>query len=112
MTIISTNVSWPTLINVFTVAPADQQRLIELLTVATENTIRHAPGFVSSTLHRSLDGTKVTSYAQWRSMEDYQRIREHPDVVQYREQAFALATLERGAYEVVDTFIPQPQKYD
>jgi hypothetical protein len=36
MTTISTNGSGITLINVFTVEPANQQRLIELLTEATE----------------------------------------------------------------------------
>ena len=47
------------LINVFTVVPARQQKLIDLLTRATEDSVRHAPGFVSARLHRSLDGTKV-----------------------------------------------------
>jgi hypothetical protein len=31
--------------------------------------VRHAAGFISARLHRSLDGTKVTMYAQWRSVE-------------------------------------------
>jgi quinol monooxygenase YgiN len=59
------------LINVFTVDPANQHRLIELLTRATDEFVSRAPGFVFSTLHRSLDGRKVTMYAQWRSTEDY-----------------------------------------
>ena len=53
-----------TLINVFTVEPANQQRLVDLLTRATEGSVNRAPGFISSTLHRSIDGTKVTMYAQ------------------------------------------------
>jgi quinol monooxygenase YgiN len=48
-----------TLINVFTVEPARQQELIELLVRATESSVRHADGFISARLHRSLDGTKV-----------------------------------------------------
>ncbi len=47
-------------INVFTVEPANQQRLIDLLAEATERSVRHAAGFISARLHRSLDGTKVT----------------------------------------------------
>ncbi len=58
------------LINVFTVEPANQGRLVELLTQATEASVRQAPGFLSSVLHRSLDGTKVTMYARWRSADD------------------------------------------
>ena len=53
-----------TLINVFTVEPASQQRLVDLLTRATDGSVNRAPGFISSTLHRSIDGTKVTMYAQ------------------------------------------------
>src|SRR5260370_17528677 len=57
---ISTKSSVVTLINVFTVDPTHQQRLVELLTRATEVSVRHAPGFVSASFHRSLEGTKVT----------------------------------------------------
>ena len=48
-----------TLINVFTVEPANQQQLLDLLERATETSVRHVPGFISASLHRSLDGTKV-----------------------------------------------------
>jgi heme-degrading monooxygenase HmoA len=41
-----------------------------LLARATETSVRHMPGFISATLHRSLDGTKVAMYAQWRSVDD------------------------------------------
>jgi antibiotic biosynthesis monooxygenase (ABM) superfamily enzyme len=67
MTTISTKNDVMTLINVFTVEPANQRRLVELLTEATEVSVRRAPGFVSASLHRSTDGTKVTMYAQWRN---------------------------------------------
>jgi hypothetical protein len=56
-----------TLINVFTVAPENQQRLIDLLTEITGRSVRHAPGFLSARLHRSLDGTKVTMVALTRT---------------------------------------------
>lgn len=56
-----------TLINVFTVEPADQQRLIDLLNDATETTMRHVPGFISANIHASTDGTRVANYAQWES---------------------------------------------
>jgi hypothetical protein len=32
----------------------------------------------SCSLHRGLDGTKVTMYAQWRSVEDYEAMRRDP----------------------------------
>jgi quinol monooxygenase YgiN len=78
MTQISMNSGVITLINVFTVEPANQRRLVELLTEATEVSVRQAPGFVSASLHRSTDGTKVTMYAQWRSIDEYQAMRRDP----------------------------------
>jgi heme-degrading monooxygenase HmoA len=61
-----------TLINVFTVEPANQQKVIDLLVEATEKTMKHLPGFVSANIHKSLDGVKVVNYAQWRSRQDFE----------------------------------------
>lgn len=93
-----------TLINVFTVASANQQRLLDLLARATETSVRHAPGFISASLHRGLDGTKVTMYAQWRSVEDYETMRRDPTPMPYLQQALAIAKFDPGMYEVVQTF--------
>jgi quinol monooxygenase YgiN len=95
-----------TLINVFKVQPRDQQRLIELLTQATENSVRKAPGFISARLHRSHDGTKVTMYAQWRSRGDYEAMRADPAPLPYLNEALKIATFEPGMYEVVREFHP------
>ena len=95
-----------TLINVFTVEPAQQQELVELLTQATQSSVRHVAGFVSAGLHRSLDGTKVAMYAQWRSVEDYQAMRNDPAASPYLQRALALAKFEPGMYELVETFSP------
>ena len=54
-----------TLINTFTVKPEKQDELIRVLDEATEQVMRHLPGFVSASLHKSLDGTRVANYAQW-----------------------------------------------
>jgi quinol monooxygenase YgiN len=94
------------LINVFTVEPARQQDLVDLLTRATEASVRRAAGFISARLHRSLDGAKVTMYAEWRSKEDYQAMREDTAPLPYLKQALAIATFEPGMYEVVRSFSP------
>ena len=104
MTTISANRKLVTLINVFTVKPADQQQLLELLTRVTEISVRHAPGFISASLHRGLDGTKVTMYAQWRSVQDYEAMRANPAPLPYLQQALAIAKFDPGMYEVVGTF--------
>ncbi len=95
-----------TLINVFTVDPANQHRLVDLLTCATDRFVRRAPGFISSTLHRSVDGTKVTMYAQWGSAEDYQAMRKDPAPLPFLEEALTIAKFEPGLYEIVRTFLP------
>jgi quinol monooxygenase YgiN len=104
MAVISKNSKFVTLINVFTVKPANQQRLLNLLTHATEASVRHSLGFISSSLHRSLDGTKVVMYAQWRSVEDYQAMRENPTPLPYLQEALTIAKFEHGIYEVVESF--------
>ena len=68
-----------TLINVFTVAPENQQRLVELWQRATDDVMRHLPGFVSADVHRSLDGTKVVNYAQWTSREGLNAMLQNAD---------------------------------
>jgi hypothetical protein len=95
-----------TLINVFTVEPPDQQRLVDLLIRATDEFISRAPGFVASTLHRGLDGTKVTMYAQWNSVEDYEAMRRDSGPLLFLQEALAIAKFEPGMYEIVRTFSP------
>jgi quinol monooxygenase YgiN len=106
MTTISPTNECVTFINVFTVDPTNQQRLIELLTRATAESVCYAPGFISASLHRSTDGKKVTMYAQWRSLEHYQAMRTDPNPPPYLQQALQIATFDPGAYEVVEVFSP------
>jgi quinol monooxygenase YgiN len=92
------------LINTFTVEPENQQEVVELIARATEDHVRYAKGFVSAGLHRSLDGTKVTMYAQWRSIEEYQAMRNDPGPLPFLQRALRIAKFEPGMYELVETF--------
>ena len=96
-----------TLINVFTVEPRNQSRLIDLLTRATDSFVSRAPGFLAATLHRGLDGTKVTMYAQWESVEAYEAMRRDPGPRPFLQEALAIAKFEPGMYEIVKGFGPQ-----
>lgn len=104
MTIISKENDYLTFINIFTVSPTDQQKLIDLLVEATK-VVRTAPGFISSSLHAGLDGTKVTMYAQWKSIEDYNKMRGNPAASPFLQQALEIASFEPGMYRVVETFV-------
>ncbi len=89
-----------TLINVFTVAPERQQQLVDLLDRATEDVMRHLPGFVSANLHASLDGTRVVNYAQWRSVEDFRAMLQNSDAAPHMAAAADLAHFEPHLYTV------------
>ena len=91
-------------INVFQVDPPNQQRLVDILTKVTGEIVCKAPGFVSSILHRSTDGSKVTMYAKWASLADYEAMRHDPAPRPYLEEALSFATFDPGMYEVVDEF--------
>lgn len=68
-----------TFINVFRVAAENQQALVGLLIRATEETMQHQPGFVSASIYRSYNGTHVVNYAQWRSKEDFEAMRQNEE---------------------------------
>jgi len=95
-----------TLINVFTVAPEKQDELIELLTEITEQSVRRHRGFVSASLHRGIDGKKVTMYAQWASVDDYETMRQDSGPAPALEKALKIATFDPGMYEVAEIFLP------
>ncbi|MFJ6567455.1 antibiotic biosynthesis monooxygenase family protein [Streptomyces sp. NPDC091292] len=81
-----------TLINVFTVSPDRQGELIALLARATEETMKHQPGFVRASFHASLDGERVVNYAQWESVEHFRAMLADPEARVHMDEASALAT--------------------
>src|SRR5215204_4506164 len=90
-----------TLINVFTVAPEDQQRLVDVLVDATQKVMRKQPGFVSANIHRSLDGRRVTNYAQWRSREAFEAMLQNQVATEHMGKAARIAEkFEPHLYEV------------
>ncbi|MGI5458773.1 antibiotic biosynthesis monooxygenase family protein [Streptomyces sp. CA-249302] len=81
-----------TLINVFTVSPDRQSELIELLARATEETMKHQPGFICANFHASQDGERVVNYAQWESEEHYRTMLANPAARIHMDQAATIAT--------------------
>src|SRR5713101_3761642 len=101
MTTITANKNMVTLINVFTVQPENQQRLVDLLTEATKLAMKKQPGYISANIHKSLDGTRVTNYAQWRSKDDFEVMLENPEAAKHMQEASQLAIkIEPHLYEV------------
>lgn len=89
-----------TVVNVFEVAPERQQELLALLDNATEEVMRHRPGFVSANFHRSLDGSRVVNYAQWESTEAFEGMLGDPVARAHMEATMEIATASPGLYEV------------
>ena len=93
-----------TLINVFTVEPTNQQRLVDMLVEATEKTMKNVPGFVSANIHKSLDGARVVNYAQWKSREDFEAMAKNPEAQAHMKPIMEIAKADFHLYEVADTF--------
>jgi quinol monooxygenase YgiN len=70
-----------TFINVFTVAAANQNALLELLRSQTDRLIRKQPGFLNANFHRSLDGTRVVNYVQWSDQQSSDALHENPEIM-------------------------------
>jgi heme-degrading monooxygenase HmoA len=94
-----------TLVNVFTVAQDKQVELAQLLVRATDEVMRHLPGFVSASIHRSVDGKKVINYAQWLSQNDFTAMQKDPRAQIHMKAATAMATADPIVCEVVDSIV-------
>ena len=91
-----------TLVNVFTVEPDNQQKLVDLLKEGTASFFSRMPGFISSSVHRSKDGRRAVNYAQWLSVRDIEAFREDPNFAPYIQRISALAKSESILCDVVD----------
>lgn len=110
MSTIDKNADLTTLVNVFTVKPENQEKLVTLLTDATEQVMRNLPGFISANIHRSLDGKKVVNYAQWKSADDFQAMKNNPEAQKHMKAVAEIAEFDPIECEVVesisaDTFV-------
>lgn len=89
------------LINVFDVAPENQQRLIDLLDKAWIEVMRHVPGAVSAKAHAALDGARVTNYAVWRSEADFRAMLLREDTREHMDAIGEIARSNPGLYRVI-----------
>lgn len=92
-----------TLINIFTVEPDNQEKLVAMLVEATEKTMKNLPGFVSATIHKSLDGVRVANYAQWRSREHFEAMLKNPEAATHMKPIAEIARFDAHLYEVIES---------
>lgn len=91
-----------TQINVFTVPEGGQQALIDLLADAARS-CSAIDGWMSASLHRSLDGTRVVNYAQARDEAAMSLIFQHLKSRGFLDRNKALGDSHTGLYEVATT---------
>ncbi len=58
---------------------------------ATEEVMRHQPGFRSANIHVSTDSTRVVNYAQWDSENAFNAMLANPTTQQHMADAAGLA---------------------
>jgi heme-degrading monooxygenase HmoA len=102
MPIIRADSSIVTQINVFTVPEGRQQPLIDFLSEAA-TVAREVPGWLSASLHRSLDGTRVVNYAQTENLDAARRVIEHLKAKGLLEGNRAYGEAHPGLYTVAFT---------
>jgi quinol monooxygenase YgiN len=81
--------------------PSRQQDLIDLMIDALETITKHQPGFVSASFHKSLDGTRVFNYAQWRTQAEYETFAQSPQDQAIGAKLSQFQLLDSHIYEVV-----------
>lgn len=102
MPIIKANTGIVTQINVFDVPQGGQQALIDLLSEAARFA-SETPGWLSASLHKSRDGTRVVNYAQSENLQAAQAV-----IGRLREAGFLdrnkmIGEARPGLYDVVFT---------
>jgi quinol monooxygenase YgiN len=89
-----------TLVNVFTVEPDNQPKVLALLREGTETMFSKMQGWISTSLLKSRDGNQVIVYSQWRDARDIDAFRQDPRMKPYFQQFGELATLESVTCDV------------
>lgn len=104
MPIIHANAGIVTQINVFAVIEGRQQALIDHLSEAARCCRADVDGWISASLHRSHDGSRVVNYAQCRDMASWEAVMERLKKGGFIDGNRQFATAQPGLYDVVATF--------
>jgi heme-degrading monooxygenase HmoA len=102
MPVIKANTGIITQINVFTVPEGGQEALIELL-AESARFASTTPGWISASIHRSCDGSRVVNYAQSENSEAAQWVFARLRDGGWLDRNKALGEAHPGLYEVVFT---------
>lgn len=82
--------AYATFINTFRCSPSDQDEVVRINVAIVDQVASTFPGFISASVHRSIDGTRVVNYLQWESVEHLAAMQRSPE---FRTIAGGLAGL-------------------
>jgi len=103
MTQISQGNDLATVILDFQVAPENIEQMIESAKTNIEQVMSKKSGFVSASLHKSSDGTRLVNYSQWKNREAYQSALNFltPDEVKLGEKLLDYGQMNWNFYKIV-----------
>lgn len=105
MTTITADFSGQTVLTTFEMTPGTAHDLMDALTDAYENFIRHQPGFISAGLHMNDAQTRIANYSQWRDRRDFQAMLRTPEMRERNRRLSQLCSrFEPVMYEVIAAF--------
>jgi hypothetical protein len=90
-----------TLINILTVEPENQPKLIKLLRDNTETVVSGLDGWISTSFIAAADRRHVAIYSQWRDLASVEAMRTNSGMVAYFPRIAALAAFDSLAGNVV-----------
>jgi quinol monooxygenase YgiN len=90
-----------TLVNILTVEPKNQQKLIKLLRDNTESVVSRLDSWISTSFIAATDQRHVVIYSQWRDLASVEAMQTNQDMVAYFPRIAALAAFDSLAGDVV-----------
>lgn len=88
---------------IYKVEPSKQQELLDAGINNSQKVMEKKPGFISSTFHKSFDGTSVVNYSQWENRKSYQDAINFltPEEIKIGEKIFDIADPDWNIYKLI-----------
>lgn len=109
---VSTDAGLVTYVQVWSVAGASaQQQWLQIMRESI-HILRAKPGFITMTLHSSIDGTRLAVYAQWRSREALGASLLDPEAAAAHDRMAQVGEPNGSLYVVEDVYGPSAPRTD
>ena len=89
-----------TFFNTFRCLPEHQDEVVRINAEIIERVATASAGFISASVHRSVDGTRVFNYLQWQTAEDLARMQRSPEFAEISAQFAGLIEFDPHQCEI------------